>query len=208
MQIRNLILDLGGVILNLDFNRTAAAFTALGVKDFDGFFTQYHAHPLFQQLETGATAGEGFYDAFRSATGLLVENSDIDLAWNAMLLDFKKPVLEQLKQWAAAGEYRLFLFSNTNAIHHAHFIRAFESAHGFTFDSLFEKAWYSHLIGHRKPDQTAFEFVLKEAGLEAAETLFIDDTQPNLTAAAKLGIHTALASSSHTVIEIAADWRL
>lgn len=208
MGIRNLILDLGGVILNLDFNRTADAFTQLGVGDFNQFFTQYHAHPLFQQLEKGATVGGGFYDEFRAATGLAASDAEINLAWNAMLLDFKQPVLSKLEQWAQYGAVRLFLLSNTNAIHHAYFTHTFQSSYGYGFDSLFEKAWYSHLIGHRKPDRSAFEFVLKDAGIEAGETLFIDDTQPNLDTATAVGLHTALATPTHTVVEIASEWGL
>jgi glucose-1-phosphatase len=207
MRVQNIIFDLGGVILNLDFQRTAAAFTQLGVEDFHSFFTQYHAHPLFQSLEKGKVAEPAFYDELRVVTQINASDADIDAAWNAMLLDFKLPVLAELARLSQQG-YRLFLFSNTNAIHHAFFLKQYQEQFGKNFDDLFEIAWYSHLIGCRKPDQQAFLQVLELADLDAAETLFIDDTLSNVEAAAAIGMQTALATATHTVVDILAERNL
>jgi HAD superfamily hydrolase (TIGR01509 family) len=204
MRVQNIIFDLGGVILNLDFHRTAEAFTKLGVVDFHSFFTQYHAHPLFQSLEKGKVPEPKFYDELREVTQIKATDTEIDAAWNAMLLDFKQPVLAEMERLSRQG-YRLFLFSNTNAIHHAFFLKQYEEQYGKNFDDLFEAAWYSHLIGARKPDQQAFLQVLELANLKAEETLFIDDTLPNIEAAAAIGMQTALATASHTVVEILSE---
>lgn len=189
MDIKNIVFDLGGVLLNLDFERSAQAFTALGVKNFNDYFTQVHSNPLFKELETGAIVNESFYDELREKAAISAGNDEIDAAWNAMLLDFPAKGIQKLKE--LSGEYRLFLFSNTNAIHHAAFHQYFQRHFNFNFDTLFEKAWYSHLIGHRKPDITAFEYILHDGKLVASETLFIDDTFPNVEAAVKAGLQAA-----------------
>lgn len=189
MLIRNIIFDLGGVILNIDVHKTAHAFTALGVQNFSQYFTMVHADPLFKRLETGKETDTGFYDAIRKATAITCADRDIDAAWNAMLLDFPPHRIDVLKK--LSSHYRLFLFSNTNAIHHAAFSKAFRGQFGFEFDSLFEKAWYSHLVGHRKPDPSAFEAVLQLGNIPAGESLFIDDTLPNIEGALKAGLQAA-----------------
>ena len=199
-MIKNIIFDLGGVFINLDFNKTADAFTELGVKDFNQYFTQVHSNSLFKQLETGAVTDTGFYDAVRVAASITASNQQIDAAWNAMLLDFPPERITRLQRLSA--NYRLFLFSNTNAIHHAFFLQQFREQFGFEFDSLFEKAYYSHLIGRRKPDVSAFEFVISDSNLEAAHTLFIDDTLPNVEAATKAGLLAAHILPGSDVISL------
>jgi glucose-1-phosphatase len=201
---KNIIFDLGGVILNIDFNKTSEAFTALGVQDFDQYFTQYHSNPLFKQLETGAVIGNSFYDTVRTAAAITADNTTIDMAWNAMLLDFPVERIERLKE--LSKKYRLFLFSNTNAIHHAAFIHQFYTQFDFNFDTLFEKAYYSHLIGYRKPDIEAFEYVIKQSNVEAEETVFIDDTLPNIESAAKAGLQTIYITKEDDMLHSLANY--
>ena len=200
MAIKNIIFDLGGVLLNLDFEKTAGAFTALGVKNFHEYFTQYHAAPLFKKLEVGAVADQGFYDSLRETALINADNKEIDTAWNDMLLDFPRKRIEKLQE--LAGNYRLFLFSNTNAIHHAAFHHSFYEKFGFQLDSLFEKAYYSHLIGYRKPEIDSFLFVINDSQVDPAETLFIDDTRPNIDAAKKSGLQAALVSPQKDLVTV------
>jgi putative hydrolase of the HAD superfamily len=197
--IKNIVFDLGGVILNIDFNKTAAAFTALGVKNFDQYFSQVYADPLFKKLETEKTAG-AFYDRVRSAASITASNEEIDTAWNALLQDFPEKRIKKLQQLST--QYRLFLFSNTNVIHHIAFQKKFRDQYGFDMDSLFEKAWYSHLAGYRKPDVAAFEYIIKDGGLLAAETLFIDDTLPNIESAIKAGLQAAHLEPKKDMVEL------
>lgn len=191
MRVSNIIFDLGGVLLNLDFNRTFRAFEALGVADFQSYFQQSHSNPLFAQLEQGKITPSAFYDAFRQATGLGVPDWQIADAWNAMLLDFRVESMAYLT--SLKGQYRLFLLSNTNQIH----LDAFRDIHfrqygHHDFDSHFEKAWYSHELGLRKPNAECYAAVLNHHKLIAGETLFVDDTAINIEGAAKLGIRTLL----------------
>jgi putative hydrolase of the HAD superfamily len=203
-MIKNIIFDLGGVILNIDFKKTSEAFTALGVQNFDQYFTQYHSNPLFKQLETGAIINNSFYDNVRSAASIIADNIAIDTAWNAMLLDFPPARIERLKELSV--KYRLFLFSNTNAIHHAAFLHQFYELFGFNFDTLFEKAFYSHLIGYRKPDIEAFEYVIKQADVIAEETVFIDDTLPNIESAGKAGLQTIYITKDNDMMQSLAKY--
>ncbi len=203
MTTKNLVFDLGGVLINLDFRKTAAAFEALGVRDFDAYFTQTYANPLFKQLETGANPGEEFYNDLRAMAGITASDATIDAAWNAMLLDFWPDRIERLQE--LGKKYRVFLFSNTNAIHHRAFHARFAERFGFNFDQLFEKAWYSHLVGHRKPDLSAFHFILEDAGLQPAETIFIDDTRPNIDAADTAGMQTIFLPTGHSLVDALRD---
>lgn len=187
-KIRNIIFDLGGVLLDIDFKLTEKAFTDLGVKDFASFFNQFHSNDLFIKLET-ETNVEFFYTDFRTATGLHLSNEQIRDAWNALLLNFRKDsiaILPELKK-----RYGLYLLSNTNEIHWQEFQQRFHATfQQVSFDDFFDAAYYSHRIGHRKPNESAYQFVLDKHGLIAAETLFIDDSINNIEAAQKLGIQT------------------
>lgn len=190
-QIKNIIFDLGGVLLNIDYNRTTAAFGELGVTGFDAMFSQLNANELFARLEKGQITEDAFYEQIRQAIPGTVSNETIDQAWNAMLLGFRTESLDTLERMT--GQYRIFLLSNTNSIHLKCFREIFTRDTGkASIDSYFSKAWYSHLIGMRKPDKNIYEFALQDAGLPAGETIFIDDTAANINAAAQLGIHTHL----------------
>lgn len=185
--VKNIIFDLGGVLLNIDFAKTEAAFKELGVNDFHEMFTQHHANDLFIQLETGALTELEFYEAFRSAAGVNLGNEQIKQAWNALLLDFRIPTLEWLDR--IKNRHRIFLFSNTNQIHHDAFHASYQEQTGRNdFDSYFVKAYYSQHMGMRKPDLAPFLRIAEEQGLQVEETLFIDDTIKNVEAARAAGM--------------------
>jgi len=185
--VKNIIFDLGGVFLNIDFAKTEAAFKDLGVNDFHEMFTQHHANDLFIQLETGVITEIEFYDAFRVASGVHLTNEQIKTAWNALLLDFRLPTLAWLE--SIKEKYKTFLFSNTNQIHHNAFHASYKEQTGRdNFDEFFIKAYYSQYMGMRKPDLAPFQQILEEQGLKAHETLFVDDTIKNVLAAREAGM--------------------
>ncbi len=187
-QTKAIIFDLGGVLLNIDFQLSEKAFTELGIENFADFFNQFHSNDLFKRLETGMD-DQLFYDDLRTATGLSLTNEQIRDAWNALLLDYRPDsvaLLPKLKE-----KYKLYLLSNTNEIHLQEFQRRYEAWRpGQAFDDLFDAAYYSHRIGHRKPNASAFEYVLQKHDLVPAETIFIDDSINNIEAAQQLGIQT------------------
>jgi HAD superfamily hydrolase (TIGR01549 family) len=200
-EIRNIIFDLGGVLINIDYDKTRDAFTKLGVENFEEMYAQFKADALFEELETGGRTEEQFYNEMCRRTGDKLIAADVQKAWNAMLLDFRKEsfvFLEQLK-----SKYNLYLLSNTNIIHKAAFDSVFQEQTGFeNMDAFFIKAYYSHLIGMRKPNENIYNFVLQDAGIYPAETLFIDDSVNNLEAAEKAGISTLLLKPGELIEEV------
>ncbi|MBK8522488.1 MAG: HAD family phosphatase [Chitinophagaceae bacterium] len=188
-QTKNIIFDLGGVLLNLDFQKTIDAFEKLGLQNFENMFSQFKADELFAKLETGRLTETEFYEAVKKRTTQEITEAAIDDAWNALILDFRVESLSLLEKLAA--DYKLYLLSNTNSIHLKYFKKLFTHQTGKPLlDDYFNKAWYSNEVGLRKPGAGIFEFALKDENLLAAETLFIDDTLINIETAQQLGFKT------------------
>jgi putative hydrolase of the HAD superfamily len=199
--IKNIIFDLGGVFMNLDFGLTQKAFVNLGVTEFAQMFTQHHANDLFEELETGKISAETFYQKFREATHTTLSNEQIKTAWNALILDFPQERMDWLDQ--INKKYKIFLFSNTNIIHYQCFIDIVRKENGCeNFDKYFIKAYYSHNLGLRKPYVASYQKILEEQGLIAAETLFIDDTYKNIEGAQKAGLQTLHLVPPATVLDL------
>ena len=200
-NIKNIIFDLGGVILNIDLKKTELAFAELGVGNFNAYYTLQTSTPLFHDLETGAITPDIFYDELRELLQLPLSNEDIKNAWNALLLDFPKERIEWLK--AIKKKYKIYLLSNTNKIHYDAFIQLFnEQINDGSFNDLFIKAFYSHEIKLRKPTKESFDFLLKQENLVAAETVFIDDLLPNIEAARHVGLKTIYLPTPKTILEL------
>lgn len=200
-EIKNIIFDLGGIFMNLDYSLTEKAFIQLGAINFHELYTQHHANPLFEQLETGKISSIEFCDELRKATNTTLSNNEIFTAWNAMLLDFPIERLQWLQQ--IKQRYNVYLYSNTNQIHYDAFIEIANKTIGSsTFNSYFIKAYYSHELGLRKPYAASYTAILKEQNLIAAETLFIDDTLKNVTGAQEAGLQTLHLVAPNTVLDL------
>lgn len=190
-QTKNIIFDLGGVLLDLDFQRTIDAFEKLGVQGFEDMFSQFKADELFRKLETGHVSEGDFYEAVKNRTAQKLTEAEIDNAYNALILQFRTESLAFLEN--LAPDYKLYLLSNTNSIHLKYFKKLLTEQTGKPLlDGYFIKAWYSNEVGLRKPGAAIFEFVLKDEKLVAEETLFIDDTYLNIETAQQLGFKTHL----------------
>lgn len=198
---KNIIFDLGGVFLNIDFQKTNRAFEALGVKGFAEYFNQHHSDALFEDLETGRISETDFYVAFRKATNTALSDALIRDAWNALLLDFPPERIEWLEN--IRHKYSIFLFSNTNEIHYNKFIADFANNFpGKDFNSYFIKAYYSQTLGLRKPYIAAYQAIIDEQHLNPAETLFIDDTEKNIVGAKAAGLQTIHLIAPQTVLDL------
>jgi len=186
-DIQNIIFDLGGVILNIDYNLTTEAFGDLGAQDFESLFTQAKQVNLFDKLDKGIISPEEFRDGIRRITSLDMSDQQIDLAWNAMLLDLPAVRLDLLKK--IKHHYKTYLLSNTNAIHFDEYNKYLQNQHGINnLSNLFNEEYYSHIINNRKPNKEIFNLILNENGLKPEETLFIDDSIQHVEAANKIGI--------------------
>src|ERR1700739_3239196 len=119
LPVKNILFDLGGVLLNVDYHKTSAAFKKLGVQNFDTLYSQFKANELFEELETGKISDDHFYKEMEKHTYPGISQQQIEEAWNAMLLDFRIDSLHFLD--SLKNKYKLFLLSNTNSIHHAAF---------------------------------------------------------------------------------------
>lgn len=186
--IKNIIFDLGGIFLHVDYFKTQDAFINLGVTHFNQLYTQQHSSPLFALLETGKISPSAFYQQLREVSGVNLTDEQIRTAWNAMLGSFFTDALELLEK--VKHQYKIFLFSNTNKIHEEAFKVILKEQTGYdSLDHFFIKSYYSHTLGLRKPTVESFNYIINEQGLNPAETMFIDDTANNVEGAVAAGLH-------------------
>ena len=188
-KIEAIIFDLGGVILDIDYNLTRVAFEKLGVAHFEEMYSQATADTLFRRLETGVITEDAFYSELNTCTGLNLSAEEIKNAWNAMLLSFREKSLQFLDK--IQPDYKLYLLSNTNFIH----IDAFKKMYYLKerrkpFEEYFNKVFYSCEIGFRKPDSICYQCVLDDLSIKAGSTLFIDDSVQNIEGAKNAGMQT------------------
>ena len=173
--IKNIIFDLGGVIINIDYRLTLNEFRKLGLKDMDKTYTQASQLPWFDKYDTGGISSEKFIYEFSKVLDPGTSSEQIIHAWNAMLLDFPQERAELLLKLKT--KYRTFLLSNTNDLHTKYYFQQIHDLYGYDeMKMFFEKEYYSNRVGMRKPNPEIFKLVVRENGLMASETLFIDDT--------------------------------
>ncbi len=195
---KNILFDLGDVLIDIDFQKVKAAFENLGITEFDKQFSQLTASSLFENLETGKISETDFYKEIQQQSKIPLAETDIKNAWNAILLDFRAESMKRLQELKQT--HRLFLLSNTNAIHLTEVNNILHRQLGINnLDVFFEKAYYSHVVGLRKPYRQVFDYVLKDAGIVASETMFIDDTPPNIETAGQLGFSTHLLQKGERI---------
>jgi len=197
-NIRHIILDFGGVLLNIDYARTEKAFIDLGISDFGEKYSQLQQTELFNQLETGKIKEEQFVSALKNMSAKTLSDHQIIDAWNAMLLDLPLRRLQILQQLQL--HFDLFLLSNTNIIHEAAFNKILKAQTGFSSMSVFfDRVYFSHHLGLRKPDKAIFELILDQNNLRAEKTLFVDDSPQHIETAKALGIQTICLEKGMTI---------
>ena len=188
-NIKNIIFDLGKVLLNLDFDASIKAFQELGLQTDVLDNKQAYSDPVFYELEVGRISPKEFCNRVRvvlnnpDATDLQIEN-----AWSAMVLDMPENRLKKVQE--LSKNYNIYLFSNTNQIHIESMHQAFKAEYGFDFPSLFVKDYYSHEIHERKPDLVSYQKVIELSGVNREETIFIDDLEKNIIGAQQSGLKT------------------
>lgn len=198
-NIKNIIFDYGNVIFSIDFSLTQQAFADLGINNATEFFGHRKQDNIFNAFEKGEIEADEFRTKIREKAGNAdLTDEEINNAWNKMLLGIARGNNELLAKLKT--KYRTFLLSNINAIHYDAVMDYLRREYGFEGnDHLFEKVYYSHFIGKRKPDADIFEHILADSNLKPEETLFIDDSPQHLETAAKLGIQTFLMTAPDTI---------
>lgn len=199
-NVRHIIFDLGGVILNIDYRRTEQAFMDLGIVDFGNLYSQMQQTDIFDRLETGVINGPEFISELKNATGLQASDAQVIAAWNAMLLDMPLRRLQILQQLQL--HFDTFLLSNTNEIHEEAFNKILKSQAGFkSLGVFFDKLYYSHRVGLRKPGKEIFQLILEQNSLNPEKTLFIDDSPQHIATAKALGLQTIFMEPGMTIEE-------
>ncbi len=159
---------------------------------------------LIIQITSQTISAQKFRETIREKSKLPLSDFQIDKAWNSMILDFPEDRIKLLGK--LKPHYRLFLLSNTNEIHRQYSDAKIREIEGIGLSEYFDKAYYSHIIGMKKPDLEIYEYVLKDAGIKAHETLFLDDKKENLDAAMSLGINTMLVTKTAGPVELLTDF--
>ncbi len=198
-KIQTLILDLGGVIFDLDYMATPRAFHNLGVKNFQEAFNKASQNELFDNFDKGKISEEAFFEGIRMLTGMQLSNQEIEYAWNAMLLGIPSTRFDLLRK--LAKHFNLFLLSNTNEIHIRNFSQELEKKYGQNpLEEIFIKCYFSSRMGMRKPDREIFEHVIKENNIDASSALFIDDSPQHVRGSILAGLpalHLKLEEGDH-----------
>lgn len=183
-----ILLDLGGVLIDVDYQAAAIAFAQLGFKDFDELYSKAKQDHLFDGFETGEIFPAQFRDKIRSLYGHPLLDEQIDNCWNSMLGSIPEERIALVKR--LKERYKVLLLSNTNAIHVPAFEAIVAKENGISdFKALFAGAYYSCELGLRKPDVEIYQYVLNKQGAIAERTLFIDDSIQHVIGAREAGLH-------------------
>lgn len=186
--IKNLIIDFGGVLIDLDRRRCIEHFQKLELPDVEVVLDLYHQQDFFQKYEKGLITSAEFRNVIREKIGKPVTDAQIDKAWNSFLVSipaYKLDLLLKLRK-----DYLVYLLSNTNDIHWQWACRHAFPYKAFRVEDYFEQIFLSYEMNMAKPDADIFQTVLSKTGIATQETLFIDDSEDNCRTAEALGIST------------------
>ena len=188
-KIKNIIFDLGGVVLDIDESIVYNELEKMGIS------VSKLAHSkefidIMSKFDTGIYTAPTFRKKAKALLGQeKMTDQRFDAIWNAMILDIPRERIEAIEK--VKKHYKIFLMSNSNVIHYDLYVRDLQLRFGYhEFDELFNKSYFSFAEHMEKPDPRFFELILDHEGLLPEETLFIDDTEANVKVAKKLGIHT------------------
>ncbi len=187
-EVELILFDLGGVLINIDYQATEKAFIAIGVTDFHEKYTQFQQNELFNQFETGQISAQHFINKLLPFTQKGSSPNEVVHAWNAMIGEFSQEKIDLLIR--LSKEKRIALLSNTNELHMIQVMRAWENACAIPFESLFEQVFLSHEIHQRKPDVQTFEWVCNQLNISPSQVLFIDDNPQHIEGANAAGLKT------------------
>ncbi|AYA36898.1 HAD family phosphatase [Hymenobacter oligotrophus] len=191
-RLPNLLFDFGGVIINVDYNRTLEAMRALSRAGSTIEFTQASQSALFDELETGRLTPAEFRTGLRHHYDLHhATDAQLDEAWNAMVLDLPLERIEYIRELRREG-YQTALLSNTNSIHIDMILEMLRRQYGLQngIADVLDRVFYSQEVGLRKPGKEVFGHVLRELNWRPEETLFVEDSIQHIRTAEALGIRT------------------
>lgn len=187
--IKNIVFDLGGVIMTLDPAEALRRFKALGLSDAERYLDSYTQSGIFGNLEEGKITAEDFRSKLSSLTGHELTFDECKHAWLGYRKDVPQRNLDLLKELRAKG-YRLILLSNTNPFMMDWALSSEFDGKGSSLNDYFDALYLSYRLGIMKPASDFFRQVLDNENILPEETLFVDDGPRNVEAAGKLGFIT------------------
>ena len=199
-SVKNIVIDLGGVMIDLDRERCVRAFVDLGLENADSMLGLYRQEEPFLSIETGRISAGEFYDEIRRRTGRDVSDSAIEGAFDEFLVER----LAAIRKLRAAG-YRTYMISNTNGVMYDGWIKRAFMQEGLRVGDYFDGIITSFAEGVCKPDAELFETVLRRYGLKAEESVLLDDSEANCEAARRLGMKAVRIIGDMTFTRFAAD---
>ena len=186
-KIRNIVFDLGGVLVDLDFKAAINGLQQAGFANVKEQLLAFDHEGIFKKFELGEMTADEFRTAIRENSTVTLTDEEVDGLWNAMLLEIPREKLELILE--LRGKYMVYLLSNTNSIHWDYVCKNAFNYRGFRVNDYFEETFLSYEMHLAKPNKAIFEKVLHDANLLPEETLFIDDSEANCKAAEEVGIH-------------------
>ncbi len=190
IMIKNLLFDLGGVIMDIRRQNCVDAFKSLGMVDPDLYLGEYCQAGPFEGIENGSYTIEQFHEAIRTIIGKDISDSDIDRAFGKFLIGIPLHRLEQLE--ILHKQLGIYMLSNTNPIMWADGIDSNFRKLGKDVNYYFDGIVRSYEAGVMKPNPKIFEIVISRFGINPEETIFLDDSEKNLEISRQLGFKTIL----------------
>lgn len=191
--IDNIVLDLGGVVIDLDRDRAVERLTALGLAEANEDLDQYKQSGIFLDLETGRVTPAEFYDELRrritSVGNPAPTDKQLQDAFNGFLVALPPARLEAIRAIRARGK-RVFALSNTNPVMYPSWIKQQFEQEGLTINDYFEGVVASFMEGCCKPNPLIFQRVTERYGLDPSSTIFFDDSEANCLGADAAGWHS------------------
>lgn len=200
-NIKNLLFDFGGVIVNINKQNAINRFKEIGLTNIEDYLNEFRQEGIFLEYEEGKLNSQEFYAAFRKLAGKEdITDEEIDSAWLAFLggiPEYKFKMLKELRK-----KYNVYLLSNTNPSIMGWAHSSAFSPEGEPINAFFDKCYLSFQIGHAKPDKEIYEYIIKDSGMNPNETLFFDDGEANIKIAQELGFQTHLTDQDEDLTKV------
>lgn len=188
-MIKNIIFDLGGVIMTIDQNEALRRFKELGVADIESRLDPYTQTGIFGDVEEGKITAEEFRVALSRIVGRTLSFDECKYGWLGYRKEVPQRNLDVLKRLRGNG-YRLILLSNTNPFMMSWALtKDFDGGNG-SLEDYFDALYLSFRLGVMKPNLRFFQTVTDNEHIQPEESLFVDDGPRNVEAARRLGFNT------------------
>ena len=188
-MIRNIVFDLGGVIMTICQDEAIKRFKSIGLKNVENYLNPYTQTDIFGDIEEGKISAEQFREKLSELIGKEVTYEECKFAWLGYRQDVPLRNLDILRKLKAQG-YKLILLSNTNPFMMSWGLSGEFDGNGNSLESYFDSLYLSYKLGVMKPNKKIFQYIIDNEKIQPSESLFIDDGERNINTARLLGFKT------------------